>query len=62
MKPAQTQELESLRSEVKSLRGEVKILKDFVSALYTLVNVEENTEYEADEEFCGGMEFGRTNT
>lgn len=55
-------EIESLRSEVVSLRKEVKTLKEFVSALYEMINEEDDSEYEPDENFSGGMEFGRTNT
>lgn len=61
MTPDEAGELESLRLEVKTLRGEVKTLREFVSALYAMINEEED-DYEADGSFRGGMEFGRLNT
>lgn len=63
MTPDEAGELESLRLEVRTLRGEVKTLREFVSALYAMINEEEEEDdYEADGSFRGGMEFGRLNT
>ena len=61
MKRSEMEELESLRMEVRSLRTEVKTLREFVGVLYAMMN-EEDGDYEADDGFRGGMEFGRTNT
>ena len=49
---------DDLQRQVDSLKKEVEVLKEFVRALYNMIIDEESD----DEEYVGGIEFGRYNT
>ncbi|MBS7383243.1 MAG: hypothetical protein PUK35_02490 [Methanomassiliicoccales archaeon] len=49
---------DDLQRQVDSLKKEVEGLKEFVRALYNMIIDEESD----DEEYVGGIEFGRYNT
>jgi hypothetical protein len=55
----QKDELVALRAEVKALKKEVAGLKEFIHAMYSMMNDEE--EYD-DYPALGGSGFGRYNT
>jgi hypothetical protein len=54
------QDIESLRTEVKALRSEVRDLKEFIRAVYSLINEEEEDYLCGDSP--GDAEIGRYNT
>ena len=49
---------DDLQRQIDSLRQEVEGLKEFVRALYSMIIEDEDD----DEDYVGGIEFGRYNT